>query len=263
MAGNSLRNGQGSETTAEHDVSRLCVRACGVCLPGGCISYFFDASFPISCSSYGVRGIPFFVVLDAMSGQVVIPGSQSRTEIMLACRGGELSIETMLATWMERIPAESQEMLKLLELSCESIDKNGKNDKESPYLVQQTEGSKPATVLDSIKVQLVQEGGEPTAAAVKAMAQAIAWTSVEDTKMVLLTALKYLGNAKEQPWTPRFRTFKLGNKVADRITRVQGGLGLLQSIGFEVYGTSQDFMATIPLDADLIDMYQKINRLLL
>jgi hypothetical protein len=196
-----------------------------------------------------------------MSGQVVIPGGQSRTEIMLACRGGELSIETMLATWMERIPAESQEMLKLLELSCESNDKNDKDDKESPYLVQKTEGSKPATVLD-VKVQLVQEGGEPTAAAVKAMAQIIEWTSVEDTKTVLLTALKYLGNAKEQPWSPRFRTFKLSNKVADRITRVQGGLGLLQFIGFEVYGTSQDFMATIPLDADLIDMDEKINRLL-
>lgn len=45
--------------------------------------------------TYGVRGIPSFVVLDAVSGQV----------------------EAMLESWLSRTPAATQELLSMLELS--------------------------------------------------------------------------------------------------------------------------------------------------
>ena len=96
----------------------------------------------------------------------------------------------------------------------------------------------------------------------EAVAQVVEWNSVDQVRTILSTAVKYLTNTKKEPWTPKFRTFKLSNKVADQITRVEAGLRLLESLGFEVYGTSQDFMATIPLAADLDAMEKQINDLL-
>jgi hypothetical protein len=48
------------------------------------------------------------VVLDAMSGQIVIPMSETRGEVMKACQGGDDRIEVMLQSWIARIPQESQ-----------------------------------------------------------------------------------------------------------------------------------------------------------
>jgi hypothetical protein len=266
---------------------------------------------PSFCShSYGVRGIPALVILDVVSGQIVVPASQSRQEVMTACRGGDLSIDTMLASWLERTPPESLEILSMLELSCQedTLKKGSGNDKISPYLVRKKptrSKTKPDTAarVKEIFTKLVQEGSEPTAAAAKAIemvaadqkkaaspkldpgplngkaaragpplqevisvdeavAQVVEWNSVDHVRTVLSTAVKYLTNTKKEPWTPKFRTFKLSNKVADQITRVEAGLRLLESLGFEVYGTSQDFMATIPLAADLDAMEKQINDLL-
>jgi hypothetical protein len=55
-----------------------------------------------------VNGIPALVVLDAMSGQIVVPMSESRAEVMQACQGGDDRIEEMLQSWIARIPQESQ-----------------------------------------------------------------------------------------------------------------------------------------------------------
>lgn len=266
--------------------------------------------FLSSPCSYGVRGIPALVILDAISGQIVIPASQSRQEVMTGCRGGDLSIDTMLASWLEQTPPESLEILSMLELSCQedTLKKGSGNDKISPYLVREKpiESKAKADTAARVKeifTKLVQEGSEPTAAAAKAIgtvaaeqkkpassklehgplngkaarigppsqeaisvdeavAQAVEWNSVDQVRTVLSTAVKYLTNTKKEPWTPKFRTFKLSNKVADRITRVEAGLRLLETLGFEVYGTSQDFMATIPLAADLDTMEKQINDLL-
>ena len=79
---------------------------------------------------------------------------------------------------------------------------------------------------------------------------------------VLSTMLKYVNNAAKEPWTNRYRSFKLSNKVADQITRVEGGLGLLQGIGFDISFSSQDFKATIPVGADLDAMTQRLVHLL-
>ena len=96
----------------------------------------------------------------------------------------------------------------------------------------------------------------------EAFAYAMEWNSPEEVSGLLSTSLKYLKNAIKEPWSPKFRTFKLSNKVADKITKVHGGLKLLESMGFEVFGTSQDFKASIPVSADLERMNASIEGLL-
>jgi thiol-disulfide isomerase/thioredoxin len=251
---------------------------------------------------YGVRGIPSFVVLDAVSGQVVVPAKESRQAVAMACRGGELQIEAMLDSWLERTPQESREMLSMLELSCQDEEAEEADEKENPYLVGGE--TKPVDTAARIKEffgKLVAEGSDPTAAAAKAIgliaeeqksgpkleagpltgkairagpalsdedtldqafARALDWNSPSIVADVLSTALKYLKNTTKEPWSPKFRTFKLSNKVADQVTRAEGCLGLLQGLGFEVFGTSQDFKATIPVAADLEAMNETITRLL-
>lgn len=68
---------------------------------------------------------------------------------------------------------------------------------------------------------------------------------------VLTTAKKYLDNASKEPFTSKFRSVRLGNKVFGRIVASPGGLDLLSSIGFAVYTNSEDFFVSIPLGLDL------------
>ena len=87
--------------------------------------------------------------------------------------------------------------------------------------------------------------------------------SEENVKTILSTARKYLKNAIKEPWSPRFRSFRLSNKVADRITRIEGGLRLLTLHGFDVItctGHTPDFLVTIPLLADLDKVDQSLTR---
>jgi hypothetical protein len=79
---------------------------------------------------------------------------------------------------------------------------------------------------------------------------------------VVTTAQKYLENASREPWTPRFRNFKLSNKVVDRITRVEGGLELVCSLGLYIYPTETDFFVCIPLSTDLDQMKEAMSTLL-
>lgn len=80
-----------------------------------------------------------------------------------------------------------------------------------------------------------------------------------DMRHVVETAMKYLENAKQQPWIPKFRSFRLGNRVADRITRVPHGVSFLESIGLEVLATETDFVMTIPVDMDLDDLHEDLS----
>jgi hypothetical protein len=59
--------------------------------------------------------------------------------------------------------------------------------------------------------------------------------------------------------TLEVRSFKLGNKIADQITRIEGALNLICSIGFGIIVTPQDSVASIPLVADLDDKHAKIT----
>ena len=95
-----------------------------------------------------------------------------------------------------------------------------------------------------------------------ALAYALERNSASTVSDALSIALKYLKNSQKTPWEPKFRRFKLSNKVADKITRIEGGLGLIQTLGFEVIGTSRDFEASIPVAANLKSMDTKITQLI-
>jgi PUB domain len=228
------------------------------------------ARFP-NAYSYGVRGIPFLVILDTVSGQVVIPGSQSRNEVVQACRGGDLSIEAMCATWLERVPPETIEIISMLELSCKDTDekRTDNDDATNPYLKRKEGDSVAPLEAGPWNGKAKSTSAAPHHDPQKSIEQALARvteccgsSSPNAVTTILSTALKYLQPVIKEPWTPKFRTFRLSNKVADRITRIEGGLGLLQALGFEVFGTGYDFMATIPLLVDVEAMQSEIRRLL-
>jgi len=254
--------------------------------------------------TYGVRGIPSLVILDAVSGQVVVPANETRQAVGLACRGGEQQIEELLDSWLQRIPQESKEILSMLELSCqEEIDPKPKAEAaENPYLLTEFKTSSPFDAAGRIKEffeKLVAEGTDPTSAAAKAIglvaeeqetdsklpaghldkcstrtgpilssgdlddaiARAIEWNSSSAVADVLATTMKYLKNATKEPWSPKFRQIKLSNKVVDQVTRVEGAISILQSLGFEIIGSSQDFKAVIPVSVDLEAATRTLSRL--
>jgi hypothetical protein len=92
----------------------------------------------------------------------------------------------------------------------------------------------------------------------------VSWNNSGKTVVhtVVSTAQKYLENVIREPWTPRFRSFKLSNKVVDHITRVEGALELICSLGLYIYPTETDFLACIPLSADLDQLKEAMSGLL-
>lgn len=81
----------------------------------------------------------------------------------------------------------------------------------------------------------------------------------EARESVVNTLLQYVKNVCNNPSTPKFRRFKLSNKVFDRITKVEGALGFLRSLGLEVEASSQDFFASIPLATDLGNLNERLK----
>jgi len=133
-----------------------------------------------------VQGIPAFIVLDSMSGNIVIPKEQSRTDIMNACRGGDHAIEQLFENnWLQKVPIESKNMMDILKLSfaedmnttmdCDEEKNNGSN----PYLEREADESmteqKPMSkdeqtaCIKKYFSQLVEDGMAPNEAAVKAI----------------------------------------------------------------------------------------------
>jgi hypothetical protein len=227
----------------------------------------------------------------------VVNGRDSRKEVADACHRGEDAIVELLQSWLQRVPMESREIVELLEMSCkdyETTDDSTTDPKIDAYLKRPSLDM--AALIKAKFTQLVSdEGMNPNEAAVQAIELVTSQqpdkvtpldgmftkgttkdsspeeyvgrilTSTngrEDLQSLLSTTIKYLENAKREPWNPRFRSFKLSNKVADRITRVPNGLDLLCSLGMEVSSTSEDFLACIPLAADLEEMHGKLAELL-
>ena len=282
-------------------------------------------------SMYGVQGIPSLVVIDTISGRVVVAQDESRKEVHQACQMGEQAIERLFNSWLENIPEESKSILDILALSCEEVEKSAsvdeegagkaKNSKIENYLVRKKQNedigdSKPkskrlssaeesAARVKEIFSQLVAEGNEPNAAAVKAIEQATTEKkkslsneileegalcgtseraptqfvtnsvkaaaeemcrlnsgSKSEVCSVLSTAKKYVSNVQKDPSNPRFRTFRLGNKVFDQITSRSGGVNLLTSIGFSIFHSDVDFVASIPLAVDLRLMSDVLDKTL-
>jgi len=304
---------------------------------------------------YGVRGIPALIVLDAITGAVVVPADQSRSEVAIACQGGEGAITELVAErWLQSLPPESKSIMESLALSCtEGNAAEGDDDSEiNHYLVrklsetgddieeeeeeEEASATSPQDQIKAIFTDLVaKEGLAPNAAAAKAIQMFsegqrrpklpsfdlsagalndIPWTCTiyapadivsqadgdgweelsrsgsvgfyqkngssggaefpllthhhlnggpkSDTlRQIAETAKKYLDNAKKDPYTNRFRRFKLSNKIFDRIV-VSGGLDIITNWGFAVYRTDTDFYASIPLAADLESIELSIDRVL-
>ena len=156
-----------------------------------------------------------------------------------------------------------------------------------------------AARVKEIFPQLVATGMEPNAAAAKAIEQVTAeqtkstntfaeldvgtlvgkseicnvidagvnvteFFQVNDTDMrsVLTVAKKYITNVLKDPTTPRFRNVRLSNKVFDQITSISGGIELLKNLGFAIYHTDDDFVASIPLYIDLTRICSVFDKLL-
>ena len=134
---------------------------------------------------FGVRGIPSFVVLDSLSGRVVVSPDDSRKEVHQACQRGEQAIDGLFKTWLTKVPPESSSMLDILALSCceaENVsEQTTTNVKAGEYLVRKKEDVKPKTSTEDLQARvkeiftsLVAAGGTPNSAAVEAIKQATA-----------------------------------------------------------------------------------------
>jgi hypothetical protein len=253
-------------------------------------------------AQYGVRGIPSLVILDAMSGRVVVSKDVSRREVIQACQRGEAAIESLLKDWLDRVPTDSKEMLQMLEISCGEEAAAAKKVEPSvvnPYLVRKDVEGIVTQRTEELVAQLMADGldREEAMEAAKAIEE-VSSEQVEPLELepgplngvfqrkpippdpidseatcadrilegsgrdsllsVLSTICKYVENSKKSPWTPKFRRFPLSQKVADRVTRVPGGIDLLQALGLEIYGTDEDFVASIPVYADVDAMHAKV-----
>jgi len=266
-------------------------------------------------ATYHVRGIPSLVILDSLSGQVVVPNTETRQQVMQACSRGDESIKSMFQTFLDRCPAESKQMLEMLEMSFRDAagDSNEEVYGDSAVLrshLLRKESKEKKDRMNSLVAQLVEDGMEIDEATEAAQAvedvsadedpqegplqlEAGPWNGVftrtllgekdvsqldrsptewaarvskdagrDQLVNVLSTSLKYLNNCRKAPWSTAFRSFRLSYKVADRITRVLGGLQLLQSLGFTVHGTTEDFVASIPIYANLDAMHGATEELL-
>lgn len=77
-------------------------------------------------------------------------------------------------------------------------------------------------------------------------------------KLVAQTAKKYLDNVQKNPSTYLYRSFKMTNKIFDQITSSIDGIEHVTSFGFSIYCNDVDFMACIPLSADLESINKRI-----
>jgi hypothetical protein len=211
---------------------------------------------------YGIQGIPSLVVLDAVSGNIVADASTARGEVIQACRFGETGIETLFKTWLSRVPSATQEMIHMLEISCvdtlmpcpaKSVGLIGsylQRTLSDSSIAEDSDQQKHgwadtlfAEVRSANDVELVQ-----SPAFQDLMTNGIGSAAM---KAALETALAYLENAAKAPYNPKYRSFKLSNKIADRITQVKGGVQLIQAFGIDIVALDSDFYATILLGTNL------------
>jgi len=251
---------------------------------------------------FGVNGIPCLIVLDTISGAIVVGKEDTRFEVGTACQHGDDAIKNMFSMWSDRIPEESKEIVETLKMSCdreeEGEEEEEKNEAPKAKHIEQT----PPAQLDLgarvniIYTQLLAEGIQPNVAgalAIKQVTEEIKAASlaspmeidksapadteemredepVPDMKVdlslvgenLIELALKLIENVEKSPYSFKFRSFKLGNKSIDVITRARDGLDLLRFLGFEIYSSDVDFIASIPLCANLSQMKAKAKNLL-
>ena len=130
---------------------------------------------------FGVRGIPALIVLDAITGAVVVSADQSRSEVAIACQRGDDAItELVTKRWVQSLPPESKSIMESLALSCADGDEG--DSKVNKYLLRDpsetsdnteedpSPGISPQEQIKAIFTDLVaEEGLAPNAAAAKAI----------------------------------------------------------------------------------------------
>jgi len=82
-------------------------------------------------------------------------------------------------------------------------------------------------------------------------------TIIEDIARYPDLIIKYVSNARRDPSCPKYRSIRLSNKVFDRITSSDRGIDLIIRCGFHVHVTDVDYIASIPLAANLELMLQE------
>lgn len=208
---------------------------------------------------YGVQGIPSLVILDAVSGMVVASAEQARTEVSQACARGDAAAEDLFArTWLGRLPEESAQLFELMQLSANETEDDDRRAREAAsareaYLTAPRgtdEDQADEKVGDMPAVRNLDYGvaGVTSAAAPDGTA---ALARGADVRAVLATMLKYLDNAVREPWNPKFRQFKMSNKIVDRAISRDEAIDLICGFGITVAPTAEDFMVIIPLVSDL------------
>ena len=263
-------------------------------------------------SMFGVRGIPSLVIIDSLSGRIVVSPEESRREVHHACQYGEEAIERLFRSWLDKVPEETKAMVDILALSCAEADETAnaenRNTKAETYLQRTIDEESTVTTplskddiaarVKDLFPKLVAQGLSPNEAAVEAIKQATSQQSSaqvvlnqgkidgesksvtpydpDDTSVskiagvikmndkdkdkmvtILSTAKKYVANVQKDPTNPRFRNFRLSNKVFDKITSNPGSNEFLKSCNFSVFHSDVDFVASIPLSVNL-DMLVKV-----
>jgi Thioredoxin-like/PUB domain len=248
---------------------------------------------------YGVRGIPALVVLDAMSGQVVVSPADSRTEVVNACNRGDDAIEAMFSSWMDQLPTETKELASMLALSV--IEDNvtsppptpsHSQDQASEYVrrsnVVEPKKDTAADVQRTFKLLVDDHNLSPNVAAARAIRIVAGQSShmlfelqsvkvacptrrtaesfrshfqgmkrSAETSTALSTALKYLENVQKEPWNPKFRQFKLSNKIADRL--FPAFEATTRSSTMEVVGSGSEYTVSIPMFVHLDEVVKELR----
>jgi hypothetical protein len=219
-------------------------------------------------ATFGIQGIPSLVVLDAMSGEIVSNAQMSRTEVTQACRLGEEGICALFRSWLDRVPAATKEMVQILEVSCiehSSLVPVESADLTDAYLMRDVREDTEVGELEPLQ-SLFTTGQVLSQKGLEGMPFSLdAYLSGDGrltARAVLETALAYLTNASRAPYDPKFRSVKLSNKIADRITHTREGIDIIECLGFKVIALDNDFYATILLGTDLEAMKSRIMSLI-
>eukprot|EP00804_Cyclotella_cryptica_P029072 CCRYP_005259-RA/>CCRYP_005259-RA protein AED:0.02 eAED:0.02 QI:1661/1/1/1/0.75/0.6/5/3045/1066 len=180
-------------------------------------------------SVFGVRGIPSLVVMDAMSGRIVVSQEDSRREVHQACNRGEQAIETLFNSWLDKVPAESKAMLDILALSCEEAEKTAGaesdkvegatrlNSKASDYLIRKKTANNSddsAAVVKSLFTELVADGMSPNEAAAEAIKR-----TTQKPLGLFEGSLKGFGSVVDSPQTHSISIVK----AAEVLLHLNGG----------------------------------------
>jgi hypothetical protein len=227
--------------------------------------------------------------VDTISGNIVVSQESSRNAIKSACERGEGAIEDMFNSWIDQIPADSKDMYEAMKASCIEDSTNQNEEMEIDVDSTRLETNKIMTLEDQrnrvveIYNQLCGEGMVMNEAGAKAIQQVTEEVQaakgicieIDEAKLnpenepvfedtfdptsispeVVYVVLKYLTNIEENPFTPRFRMLRFSNQVFDQVVSSRGGLHfIVQILGFDVFSVGTDFVAVIPLAANISQM---------